>query len=182
MCHSPRRSLPWSLVAGCFALALIAGCGESPPLRLEIGGAVTIEETPVAEGSIVFLPTEGQSGPAASTRIVDGRYQFQASDGPFPGTYRVQVQVASPGSSRTAVGQQAGKRQPGDDSGDADVPGPGEHVSPSGTDPPGKADLIAASANRPTRSGSGELRRQWETKVQLDASDPKQRDFHLSEP
>ncbi|WP_146534589.1 hypothetical protein [Rubripirellula reticaptiva] len=35
----------------------------------------------------MLLPTEGHSGPAASTTVVDGAFEFATSNGPLPGTY-----------------------------------------------------------------------------------------------
>src|SRR5262249_5944540 len=42
-------------------------------------------------GSITFVPTVLQSGPAATTAIVDGRYQFDRTNGPTEGPHHVIV-------------------------------------------------------------------------------------------
>ncbi|WP_207394404.1 hypothetical protein [Bremerella alba] len=42
-------------------------------------------------GSITFIPTDGTIGPATGGKIVDGKYQIHASDGPVPGQHLVQI-------------------------------------------------------------------------------------------
>lgn len=53
---------------------LIAGCGEAGVDGATVDGAVTIDGTPIADGSLEFIPQQEGSGPAAGAQIVDGRY------------------------------------------------------------------------------------------------------------
>jgi len=157
-------------LAGCLLLGFFAGCGDRSPSRLDLGGTITVDQMPLSEGSIIFLPDQGQSGPAASTRIVDGRYQFENSDGPYPGSYRVRVRAKPPIAARNA--ETAGRR--------VESARQVESVDDE-PDPPGKADLLAAPATRSRQPVSRGMNRQWETKVQLDASDLKRHDFEFPE-
>ncbi len=45
----------------------------------------------VVQGSISFLPASNTVGPAATTAIVNGRYEFTSENGPYSGNYRVIV-------------------------------------------------------------------------------------------
>jgi hypothetical protein len=77
-------------------LSLIAGCGgESGPKRVSVSGTVEHAGQPLAKGSVSYLPTAG--GPAATTGIVDGRYEFTSETGPVAGPQQVVVRSAAPG-------------------------------------------------------------------------------------
>ena len=95
-------SLPGAraIVAACgllgFAVLLI-GCGkDSGVVRLPVGGKVVRADGKPLSGSITFLPAEGRPGPAATTRLVDGKYQFDRSNGPTAGPSRVIVKQVIP--------------------------------------------------------------------------------------
>jgi len=57
------------------ALAL-AGCGDGSQLP-KVSGSVSVDGTPVAKGSISFIPTAGQ-GPTTGAEILAGKYASQA--------------------------------------------------------------------------------------------------------
>lgn len=63
----------------CCLLMALAGCGggadEGPP-RIDISGDVTFDGAPIPAGEITFIPNskKGNSGPAASVVIEDGKY------------------------------------------------------------------------------------------------------------
>jgi hypothetical protein len=87
-------------------LLLCCGCGQSNgPLRVAVAGRATLDGTPIAEGTINFLPAGGTKGPTAGTLITDGRYSIAAAKGPCVGRYRVEIrgshqtgrQVPAPG-------------------------------------------------------------------------------------
>ena len=82
-------------------LSLIAGCQASVEPRRPMHGDVTVDAIKVRRGSISFLPTGATVGPAATTAIVDGRYEFSRTNGPYVGTYRVQVGVIALESNET---------------------------------------------------------------------------------
>jgi hypothetical protein len=90
-------------------LLATAGCGASVDPRRPIHGEVTVDALRVERGSISFLPTGETVGPAATTAIVDGRYEFTRINGPYTGTYRVKVGVNAlqTGESETPVATQA---------------------------------------------------------------------------
>lgn len=83
---------PLGLYAFCAALCITAvGCGGgySGPDREAISGMVTREGLPIDSGSIKFTSKAG--GPAAESGITDGRYQFDAENGPVVGEFDVTI-------------------------------------------------------------------------------------------
>lgn len=73
--HSPVIHAAWLV-----ALAVVVpGCGSGRPV---MEGVVTLDGTPIANGSIRLLPAQGM-GQTAGTGIVDGRYRMEASTGPM---------------------------------------------------------------------------------------------------
>lgn len=64
-----------------------------------------MDGTPIAEGTINFLPAGGTKGPTAGASITDGRYSIAAAKGPCLGRHRVEIrgskrtgrQVSAPG-------------------------------------------------------------------------------------
>src|SRR5262245_5663848 len=69
-----------------------AGCGSASNVaRLPLEGAIRLSTGETLNGSITLVPAEGGSGPAATTAIVDGKYRFDAKNGPTPGEHRVIV-------------------------------------------------------------------------------------------
>ncbi len=67
------------------------GCGDSVSLNQPISGTVTIDGTPIESGSISFLPERGTDGPAATTTISSGKYQFTNANGPYTGGHQVMI-------------------------------------------------------------------------------------------
>jgi len=73
---------------------VLTGCGGRgiAPVR----GVVTLEGTPVAGATVLFMP-DGQAGarPASGFTSSDGEFRlttYKADDGALPGTYRVLIQ------------------------------------------------------------------------------------------
>lgn len=87
------RKTYWLLyVSSAMVLFALPGCGASTKEigRLPVSGTVVRENSDSAvNGSISFLPKE--KGPAATTQITNGEYQFNQQNGPISGEYRVQV-------------------------------------------------------------------------------------------
>jgi len=75
-----RRSVGMSLTV---VILLVAGCGggQDGPARFDIAGTVTHQGQPVPHGFIQFQPdlSKGNSGPAGSATIVDGKYNTATS-------------------------------------------------------------------------------------------------------
>jgi hypothetical protein len=83
---------------GVHLLALLAvvliGCGGKGPIPVQ--GVVTLEGTPVAGATVLFMP-DGQDGarPASALTLSDGTFRlmtYTANDGALAGKYRVLVQ------------------------------------------------------------------------------------------
>jgi len=68
-------------------LLLLSGCSDG---RVAIRGKVSINGTPVKEGSINFRPIDVTS-PGSAVAIIDGKYSIPAGNGVFPGEYLVQI-------------------------------------------------------------------------------------------
>jgi len=89
--------------------ALLAGCGrESEIVRLPVRGAVTLASGEQLNGSITFLPVGGR-GPAATTTVKDGSYQFDRTNGPTAGLHRVVIKRVIP---KSAMLESRGSRNP----------------------------------------------------------------------
>lgn len=75
-------------------LLVVVGCGESAgPERVAVQGVISVDGTPLRNGAITFVPTEGTGGPKASAKIVHGSYELEASRGPVVGTHRVEIRA-----------------------------------------------------------------------------------------
>ncbi|MEZ6132347.1 MAG: hypothetical protein R3C59_27100 [Planctomycetaceae bacterium] len=70
------------------------GCGEVPegPLRAAVSGTVSLNGTPLEEGTVVFVPIDGTSGPRVTVSVVDGRFEADPEHGPGVGQHRVEIQ------------------------------------------------------------------------------------------
>ncbi|MEO8493826.1 MAG: hypothetical protein ABI614_02060 [Planctomycetota bacterium] len=80
-----------ALLIGAFAAAILGtvGCGGGGPPRAAVQGTVTWEGKPVEDGAISFIP-QGEA-PAASAKIVGGKYALPKSEGAILGTNRVEI-------------------------------------------------------------------------------------------
>jgi len=88
----------YGLFVSAFAavIVLAAGCGggEEGPPRFNIAGTVTHKGNPVPHGFIQFRPdgSKGNSGPAGSATIVDGKFDTSTSgQGTIGGPHNVVV-------------------------------------------------------------------------------------------
>jgi len=80
------------LLSATLAIALCLGCGNGDGLnRASVEGKVSLDGTPVEEGTISFAPTAGTKGPTAGGTIENGRYSISAAKGPVVGRYRVEL-------------------------------------------------------------------------------------------
>lgn len=75
-------------------LALTNGCGR-PTARVEVAGEVTVDSQPLNQGTISLLPDRGHRGPAATTRVQDGRFEFDTETGPMPGKHRAVISMGA---------------------------------------------------------------------------------------
>lgn len=84
----------------------LAGCGGAgEPRRVAMNGSVIANEQLIPAGTVRFLPEAGNSAPIAVTAIKDGLYHFSKADGPFPGKYKVVVNVELEYSELAALSQ-----------------------------------------------------------------------------
>ena len=72
----------------------IIGCGgTAEPRRVAVNGMDIAVGQLVPKGTIRFLPQAGNKGPVAMTSVHDGLYSFTKTDGPYPGKYKVIVNL-----------------------------------------------------------------------------------------
>ncbi len=75
------------------SLTLI-GCGGKPePRRVAVRGSVIVGDKLVPDATVRFLPQPGNPGPVAWTSVSGGLYNFTKLDGPYPGKYKVSVNL-----------------------------------------------------------------------------------------
>lgn len=89
---------------GIFVLLLtstLLGCGKNPLGRQQVGGSVTLDGKPVAQGSIGFEPQQ-PGGVGSGAMIRDGAYAIAESKGLPPGKYRVRISAADLGGEQQA--------------------------------------------------------------------------------
>src|SRR4051794_13876133 len=80
--------LSWIL---CIATLVACGCGSGSDLR-SVYGNVTLDDRPVATGTIEFTPLKGTKGPLAGASIQDSRYEVPQQHGVLVGgTYKVSI-------------------------------------------------------------------------------------------
>jgi hypothetical protein len=78
------------LTALGLCLAMIGGCSRSTG-RQAIEGTVTLDGTPLAEGSIVFLPQPGTKSPTCGGTVLQGHFSIAPAGGAACGTFRVEI-------------------------------------------------------------------------------------------
>ena len=87
-------------------ILVLTGCGRVED-RGEVRGTVRLDGQPLADGSIQFTPTGGNSGPAAWTTIQGGTFHIPAKTGPSIGTHRIEINAVK------ATGRQIPAPPPG---------------------------------------------------------------------
>lgn len=77
----------------------ITGCSEATqgPQRAAVSGTVQLNGSPLAQGIIRFVPTDGTQGPKVSLPIQDGQFAADTDHGPVAGTNRVEIQSTDDG-------------------------------------------------------------------------------------
>lgn len=76
-------TIPWTLIVAAM------GCGVAN--RAAVDGYVTLDGRPVKDGSISFIPVDGNHGRAAWDKIEAGRYSISVKQGPAVGTNQVEI-------------------------------------------------------------------------------------------
>lgn len=80
-----RYLLPFAL------LCSLLGCSGGD--RAEVSGTVSLNGKPIPEGSISFIPIEGNQGPEVGAVINNGRYHIPRSQGVMVGKNRVELKA-----------------------------------------------------------------------------------------
>jgi hypothetical protein len=71
---------------------MLSGCGEPDPLnRQPVSGTVTLDGSPVRQGSISFAPAAGSGEHGGGAAIDNGRFSLPARHGLPPGRYIVRI-------------------------------------------------------------------------------------------
>ena len=86
---SPNRLTRFLLLLGC--CAVLAGCGYRRPVRIPTTGTVLLDDEPVAQASLVFLPADG-GRPAMAHSDENGQFTvstFGGGDGLPAGKYKL---------------------------------------------------------------------------------------------
>ena len=86
--HNVQKCAALLLLLSAFCLS---GCGDGGPPRGSVSGQVTLDGAPLAQGSILFVPIEGNQGIAAGGQIVDGKYSLAGDAGVSLGANRVEI-------------------------------------------------------------------------------------------
>jgi hypothetical protein len=104
---------PFLLLIAFAATAVVAGCSDSYAGRMEVSGTVKLKGQPLKDGSITFVPLDGQDTQNGSA-ILKGAYKIPRQSGLKPGKYLVQItsgdgktpaneEIAAPGGSTNIV-------------------------------------------------------------------------------
>ena len=71
---------------------LLLSCrGSGGPARVAVHGNVAVAGKPISNGTITFVPTDGNTGPTAGAVIKDGKYSIPIRLGPVAGLNRVEI-------------------------------------------------------------------------------------------
>ncbi len=78
-------------------LAALVGCADDRPGLASVSGLVTLDEKPLPNAVVIFLPTDGGRGSRGRTDD-KGRYTLRYLrdiEGAIPGSHRVRIVTAS---------------------------------------------------------------------------------------
>ncbi len=88
-----RAARSATVTLAVLAMTLMVGCGRSGTPRAAVSGTVTLDNTPIPEGSIAFYPMGGSKGHSAGGEIRDGSFTLSAHEGPIVGQCRVEIRA-----------------------------------------------------------------------------------------
>lgn len=75
-------------------LVVATGCGGSELKRQRAWGVVQLDQTPLAAGTIRFVPSGDTRGPATVAPVKDGFFELPADVGPLVGNHRVEIEAS----------------------------------------------------------------------------------------
>ena len=91
-------------LAVCLTLVMTIGCSKPAEFqRAEVGGAVSVDGQPLAEGTISFYPDVKVKGSLVQAKIVEGKFTFSKNDGPALGAHRVSISAAKKTGKKVSV-------------------------------------------------------------------------------
>jgi len=70
---------------------LAGGCSSDDVSRVAVKGTVLMDDEPLPQGRVVFVPIGETAGPKAAAEIRDGRFELPIESGPLPGKQRVEI-------------------------------------------------------------------------------------------
>lgn len=90
-----RRRSAWGPLL--LFIAACSGCssGIDAGGRVAVAGLVTLDDAPVAEGRVTFIPQAASDNPGATGPIAAGKFNIPIAEGPRPGDYVVSITVGS---------------------------------------------------------------------------------------
>jgi hypothetical protein len=98
----------------CAALGLAVGCtgsGDDLP-REAVSGTVTLDNQPLANGSISFMPpVAGGTATSGGSTITNGKFSFPRETGLVPGSYNVAIYASQQSAERTKPAQVGGGKR-----------------------------------------------------------------------
>jgi len=89
-----RRDVSAGFVVLSFLVFLAVGCSKNDPRKHDVWGTVTYRGQPVPAGSVTFIPdaSQGNSGPAVTIKIENGRYDSRKEGrGHIGGPHKVRI-------------------------------------------------------------------------------------------
>jgi hypothetical protein len=94
--HHRRRFVRFFLAG---AVAALSGCSAPPDNlpREAVSGTVTLDDQPLANGTIQFTPSETATGVGGGAAIQGGKFAIPRETGLVPGSYRVAIFSAGNG-------------------------------------------------------------------------------------
>ena len=90
---SPRLC---TLIAIAGMACCAVGCGGDGLTRVVVSGAVKLQDRPVEDGQIRFIPQDGTNGPLTIAPIRQGHYRVDLKGGVPVGKYRVEILAWDP--------------------------------------------------------------------------------------
>lgn len=98
MSIASMRRFGCALLSLSLSLSLLVGCGAQDSLgRKAVSGSVTLNGSPVQQGSVSFEQQGSTTTASGGAPIKDGNYTIARDMGLPPGTYRVRVNIPKPG-------------------------------------------------------------------------------------
>ncbi|MBM82762.1 MAG: hypothetical protein CMJ78_19545 [Planctomycetaceae bacterium] len=166
------KNLQMSLLG--LTMLVCVGCGDDGPQRLAAYGKIEWNEQEIPQGSITFLPSDGNEGPSASAPVSSGRYEFTAEDGPVAGENQVIITFIPP-KTQAMLKQKASQKDGELDSTAGSIPVYEDPDADEDEDDPAKqTEPAPAEHSSSSRSGNA-----WKFSVNLSEDSSLRNDFTL---